>query len=454
MTTTAQRGVRSAIAVHRRYLRDCSLHLQVKCHLGVYIPNMLTKHSNEVGRRWNLSSSFFSSTSFTTDSALMNSRQMTGNDCYQNALDALKKAETRKHEIEQRRSKEQFEAWQKAQEKTASPRSKGIAIVKTIAKQSRKDIKKEEEEKGEWTDMARSWMEAAAFQHGHPKALIILGNDAMEEANKTVNVKGKKDISKEHIESLVHKAMELYEAAGEKGAAEGWFNLGHIMWTGYPSAEGESDTTTEDPEIIIAPDRNASLKLFERAIEMGDYDAMYFVGVQYLSSIEEHKEQLIAGLGFIQAAAAAKHGGALYYYALLHRNGNGALNITPCSPEKFVLLLDAAAQADNPDALFLRAHCSYHGEDGYKQDYHMSLRDFVSAAEAGNADAAVSAGAMLHQGTGVNRNQQRAFEMYQKAGEMGSVEGWRNVVACYALGEGVPECKQTAKYIAKTILKE
>ena len=74
----------------------------------------------------------------------------------------------------------------------------------------------------------------------------------------------------------------------------------------------------------------------------------------------------------------------------------------------------------------------------------------------------MSAGAMLHRGVGsdddgraiIKCDQQQAFELYQRAGELGSVEGWRNVVARYAMGEGVPKSLETSKYIAKLCLKD
>ena len=66
----------------------------------------------------------------------------------------------------------------------------------------------------------------------------------------------------------------------------------------------------------------------------------------------------------------------------------------------------------------------------------------------------LSAGAMLHTGIGVRKDQERAFELYQAAGELGSVEGWKNVVACYTTGEGVPKSLETARYLADTMLKD
>ena len=174
-------------------------------------------------------------------------------------------------------------------------------------------------------------------------------------------------------------------------------------------------------------------------------------------SVEEYsslKERYQAGLNLIEQAAGLEHGGALYYLCLLYLNGHKELQIPPCSPEEFVSRLDAAADAHDPDALFLRGHCYYHGDDGYEQSFVSALENFLAAAEAGHSDAAVSAGAMLHQGIGVQRDQRRAFELYQMAGELGNVEGWRNVVACYATGEGVPKSEEMAKYIAKTVLDE
>jgi TPR repeat protein len=130
--------------------------------------------------------------------------------------------------------------------------------------------------------------------------------------------------------------------------------------------------------------------------------------------------------------------------------------------DKFRRLLSAAADAGNADSLFLRGHCRYYGTDGHDRDVAMAMEDFMASAEGGNADAMVSAGAMMHRGVRgddgktivVERDQRRAFELYQRAGELGSVEGWRNVVSCYATGQGVPKCIDTARHIANTMLRD
>jgi hypothetical protein len=155
----------------------------------------------------------------------------------------------------------------------------------------------------------------------------------------------------------------------------------------------------------------------------------------------------------VERAASEGHSGALYYLALLYLNGEPSIGLSPCKEVEFMEHLNRAVDAGSVDAMFTRGHSYYHGTEGYPQSYQRALDDFLRAADEGHADSAVSAGAMLHGGIGVSRNQEKAFELYQAAGEMGSIEGWKNVVACYTTGEGVPMSLETAKYIADTMLK-
>ena len=378
---------------------------------------------------------------------------LSGEKCYEKAIYALEQAKVAKQEKEKKRSKEQFEAWQKAQQQR--PASKGVAVIKTIAKQAHQRRKNEEEE---WMDQAHFWMEKAGLEHAHAEALVRLGNAALDKARSSP--------TKEDEDEHVKKAMEFYKQAGKNGSAEGWFNLGHLLWTGYPNQEeiAAEEKAMGEPKTGggIKQDKKEALKSFFKSVDLGDRDAMFFVGVQLLSDEtvatgidrSSRKASCREGVDLIERAASLEHGGALYYLCLLHLNGHEELNIPPCGPTEFMRRLDIAAKAGDPDALFLRGHCFYHGDEGYSQNLKEALQDFLAAADAGHSDAAVSAGAMLHQGVGVKRDQRRAFELYQMAGELGNVEGWRNVVACYALGEGVPRSHEMAEFIAKTVLRD
>ena len=369
--------------------------------------------------------------------------------------------------------------------------------------------------KGEeyWQQIAQKHMQDAAFRYGHPLALVRLGNDALDMAKNGNNDNSKSTISiplpddggrcESPINFLEYKAINndatsmalyLYNEAGKQGSKEGWYNLGHLLW--------ENSNALDEVDSYEAKEK--AMYAFHKAIQLGDAaDAIYFVAAQYLSYDEEDQDEeeksflsnvykqygqeVIKSLNtttsgrreedtFVEndiqsgqstnnlhqngyrllchAAHVHDHGPALHHLALLHNQRNDI--------EVFHRLLNKAADMDNPESLFLLGHCRYFGSDGYSQNLSVALDYFLAAADHKHTNAMISAGAMLHQGVFsddgqtviIERDQQRAFDLYQQAGELGSIEGWRNVVSCYATGQGVPKCLDTAKYIANTMLKE
>ncbi|KAL7529769.1 hypothetical protein ACHAXR_006891 [Thalassiosira sp. AJA248-18] len=503
-----------------------------------------------------------------------------GEECYMLATEALKNASHAKQKHEERLLQEQFDAMDKQKKRTqhreqqrqnerkgdprleklnskissskegdVKDRAAGVAVVRTIVKQSNADLnvridkwnnsqpnntnttnKSSNNSKASklsdeqhWQQIAQKNMEEAAFRYGHCLALTRLGNEALERAKddsvSTSSVPFINLINRERCEEWTNEspiylttilelsafiegnshtitndgenspspwlllALHLYEEAGAQGSAEGWYNLGHLLWDG-PVTKKEK-----------------AMAAFHHAVELGDADAMYFIASQYLSYEENDTENdtssllsntfIYYGPAFLSSLQASKASGPLpipdqaelasltnelqqHGYKLLHFAAHGH-NHGPAlhhlallynqhdDEEKFGHLLCKAAATGNPGSLFLRGHCYYFGTDGYDQDFPVALENFLLAAENGHVDAMVSAGSMLHQGVTssedgrsviIARDQQRAFDLYQQAGELGSVEGWRNVVSCYATGEGVPKCLDTAKYIANTMLKE
>jgi TPR repeat protein len=350
----------------------------------------------------------------------------------------MEKAKEMEEEKEQERSQEMFDAWQKSQKAEHSPKTQGVVVVKTIVKQARKGRKDEEKD---YMVEAMDLLEQAASEHNHPMALVQLGNMALQDASK-------KDSDPRE---MVLKAMDKFRRAGEAGYRVGWFNLGHLLWTGYPAGSDE-ENAEEVIDKVLAPDQHEAMDVFAMAIDLGDSDAMYLVGVHRMTA--GGRDNIYSGLKLVEQAADSGHGGAMYYLALLHLNGEPIIGLEPCALEEFVQRLDRTVEAGNADAQFTRGHSYYHGTEGYPHNHRRALEDFLGAAEDGHANAAVSAGAMLHTGIGVPKDQRRAFELYQAAGELGSKEGWQNVVGCYTTGEGVPQSLKTARYITETMLKE
>lgn len=449
-----------------------------------------------------------------------------GGESYKLALEALQNAANAKQSLEEHLLREQYEAMERQRQKTTQrknnnrsnkqkdkdprlqrlntidavddqtnnvkDRAAGLAVVRTIVKQTRQSSKPNNVKVEKWDSTtvhdddspntqsvgekldenyyqqeALQHLEEAALRYGHPLALVRLGNEALERAKKSStssdeplvntercaewieespidlsqilaqfsktidNVEGDGDSLSPYI-SIAHL---MYEEAGKAGSAEAWYNLGHLLW----------DRSDDDDATKLK-----AMEAFNQAADLGDSDAMYFVGAQYLS-LQEDKE---AGYQLLcRAAHEYNHGPALHHLALLSLQGG--------KKEEFRGLLAKAADVSNPDSLFLQGHCFYHGEDGYEVDVKAALNSFLAAADNfDHVDAMVSAGAILHQGVIsphgsciIERDQRRAFELYQQAGELGSMEGWRNVVACYATGEGVKKDIDMAKHIAKTMLK-
>jgi TPR repeat protein len=314
----------------------------------------------------------------------------------------------------------------------------GAAVVKTIVKQTRKNLKGElgaalgkvevtrttpppaaEKPEHDLSDPL-TWLRLAAVSD-HEEALVRLGNEHLRVAN----------LPGEPSEPDLRLAVELYERAADKRrSAEAAFNLGHIFYEGNGPCGVEAD-------------QERALGYFRKAADWGDHDAMYFLGVA------------TDDVGLVRRAAEAKHGGAMNYLALF----NYADEAVPEAErlERFRAELQAAAEeGDDADAMALLASCFFKGEDGFPVNPGLALKWWLAAAQNGNADAAVSAGALLYKGFPpiVKEDRHAAFQMYQRAGELGSVDGWRNVAACYATGDGVPQCERSAKHIVDTILKD
>jgi len=384
----------------------------------------------------------------------------TGDELYQRAIRTMKEIEAVGKRKADEKSEKMYKAWEKAKQAEVSPKSQGVIVVKTLTSETRKEKnQKDKDEQKRLEDGALELLEEAAFKYDHPLALVHLGNLALEKA-------GSKELVNDDLKQRaeIDTAITLFEKAGMSGSRVGWFNLGQLYWTGFPelilpTADNDDDDSSNigstglgETEQILQPDLHIAMEAFVKAIDLGDTDAMYLVGVHRLTAAG--RENIYSGLKLIERAGDEGHSGALYYLALLYLNGEPSINLSPCSELEFIEHLNRAVDAGSVDAMFTRGHSYYHGTEGYVQNHQRAFEDFLRAADEGHAESAVSAGAMLHNGIGVQRNQTKAFELYQMAGELGSVEGWKNVVACYATGEGVPKSLETAKYIADTMLQD
>lgn len=265
--------------------------------------------------------SFHFSRSMSTNA---NEEKGMGEDIYQQALQLMKQADDLDNKKEEDRSNMMYEAYQKSKEKELNPKSQGVKVVKTLVKQVRKDRIKNDGSSDKRKE-AVELLKQAANEHNHPDAAIQLGNMLLKRASRSLNNKVKQDDGSDTKDSVI-KAIELFRRAGDAGSRVGWYNLGHLLWTGFPSpgdTEGKSEEQNssgavakeiEDTRIVVA-DMEEAMNAFRKAIELGDSDAMYLVGVHRLG--QNDLDSNLIGLDLIERAADAGHHGALYYLALL-----------------------------------------------------------------------------------------------------------------------------------------
>ena len=67
--------------------------------------------------------------------------------------------------------------------------------------------------------------------------------------------------------------------------------------------------------------------------------------------------------------------------------------------------------------------------DGVKVDKKEALKLFLEAGKRGNADAMCSAGAMVYNGEGQEKDLKKAFELYTDAASLGSLAAVKNVAS-------------------------
>jgi TPR repeat protein len=242
----------------------------------------------------------------------------------------------------------------------------------------------------------------------------------------------------------VEECFEYYRTAGELGLSGAYYTLGRVLWDGMDG--------------IMEPNHEEALKILDKAMQLGDMDAMFFVGVDRLGHDDEYRtDELQTALEWIERAGRKGHGGALHYLTMLHLNGYPQLEIFPCPRNEFHRRLTKAIQYDESgEAHFFRGCCYQSGESFHPKDIISSLKDFLKASELGHAGACVNAGNILLNGVPgfIDAKRYRSFQLYQQAGELGSIEGWMRVVGCYATGYGVDKCLDRALYLAEINLPE
>ena len=96
-----------------------------------------------------------------------------------------------------------------------------------------------------------------------------------------------------------------------------------------------------------------------------------------------------------------------------------------------------------PHVMYNLGLCYEHG-DGVEQDKHKAFELYERASEMGNSNAIYALGVCYEHGDGVEQDKHKSFELNQRASEMGNPYAMINLGVCYEHGYGVRKNKHNA----------
>eukprot|EP00742_Colponemidia_sp_Colp-10_P010165 GILJ01011141.1.p1 GENE.GILJ01011141.1~~GILJ01011141.1.p1 ORF type:complete len:580 (-),score=66.51 GILJ01011141.1:177-1916(-) len=236
------------------------------------------------------------------------------------------------------------------------------------------------------------------------------------------------------------EAIELYQEAASKNHPDACFNLGQIYFNGT----------------LAAPqDVNKALGYFQKAADMEDKAALYFLGHCYWSGEWLPRDPQKA-LQYLSKASAQGHPMAEYYISLIFRSfaeGEFPVDVMQMTQEQcqaeFRRHLTKAVELGSPEAAFALADLYYHGAPDLPRDSGKALEFYLLAGVRGHGEGLCCAGAMFFNGDGVEQSYLKALAMYSKAAELGSYEAFKNMASMYHHGHGVERDEKTADLYIK-----
>ncbi|OAN81232.1 hypothetical protein A8B78_09480 [Jannaschia sp. EhC01] len=247
------------------------------------------------------------------------------------------------------------------------------------------------------------------------------------------------------------RAAELFQSAGELGAAYGWHNYASLYYRGevvpldydraaeaylraaqqgWPSSMYWTGRMYRDGSGFAQSDAQAA-QWFERGAEAGNVNAMTQFGFMLSEGLGVAQDQSAAARWF-QAASDAGSAEAAARLGIAYRLGEGVAR----NPDQAYLLLLRAAEEGNGRAMRHLGQMFAEG-DGVAQSDADAAQWYQQGVDAGDAASATHLGAFYFNGRGVTADRNRASELFRQAAEGGDAAGMRNTGVMYREGYGV-----------------
>ncbi|EGB07834.1 hypothetical protein AURANDRAFT_26920 [Aureococcus anophagefferens] len=251
-----------------------------------------------------------------------------------------------------------------------------------------------------------------------------------------------------HSEEKHEEAFRYVALAADQGRTSAESNLGVCYrdgegtevdlgkaryWFERAAAKGSEQATKN----LARLDAQKAAKIYRRAVELGDVDAMIFLGEFYehgsgVKLDKKKAERLYRAAADRGDAAAQNNSGILLYHEKKFE-------------EAFRYVALAADQG-------LTA-----GENSLGVAYHQGLFGLVTsdkkaakiwkrAVELGSVEAMTKLGELYENGSGVKLDKKKAERLYRMAADRGDAPGENNLGCCYQHGEGTEVDLGKARY--------
>ena len=211
------------------------------------------------------------------------------------------------------------------------------------------------------------------------------------------------------------RALELLRRAAEKNYIPAMSTLAQSLRTG-------SDGTKDLVE---------AKRWFRRAVDGGDPVAMVLLGDMLVAG--EEAEGAKEAFQLYSRAIDLGDTEAIYSLGLLYRDGKGV----PVDWAKAKALFEQAVHAGDSGATITLAH-SYATRDKPWTNFEEAARWYRRAKDEGSEDGYAGLGYLTSEGLGVPKNPVEAVKLYRQAAERGSAWGMRLLGFAYSEGAGVP----------------
>ena len=210
----------------------------------------------------------------------------------------------------------------------------------------------------------------------------------------------------------IDAAAAWYREAAEKGYAKAMNNLAYLYFMGHVNGKKEY---------------SEAVQWFRQAAEQGNAGALNNLGIAYESGKGVERDEDTA-LRMYQEAAVLGHVSAqssLGYLYLKQRRFDVALD-----------WLRKAADGNDREAYYHLAQMYHHGLHVQRDDQH-AYQLYNKAADLGHPYALLEVGHALFTGRGVKKNVDHAFTLYKQSAELGVSEAENSVGVMMEEGVGV-----------------